>query len=233
MSVDKRGKLNIKYLSKQDFQKTQDSYELKLTSLGLNSEPDFCVIDGLTFEKQLMITGNYSGEIIIRNCYFFRGITVNSCGVVTLENSKLTNCASLVICSNNLIIKNISINNHPKISDVPLNIMVNDGLYIINSVLGSEHHSPCLYVNKSLSLTNSMIIGEEINCYADSLISDDFSSIFATTKVELIVASLSNIKITTPAIVYNNYDNHSETNEVVDYFIKDSKNIKIRKRRLN
>lgn len=199
-----------------------EKYRLIIECLGINCryrdlakaynlyKPIIYIIDGLEVDKKKTIINGYGDcDIIIKNCKFNHGLSVNiNDGECTLMETFIESFDLLSIYAKKININNmdININNVIKFIDkVDAVIKAWEELNITDSNIGNREEKPTISLNskKNLNIINSSIASDELDIRAENINTDDTSFISACDKINIEAKNIKISKIKTPSLIVN------------------------------
>jgi len=223
--VEKKDRL-VCYVNKKRCKK--EKLEYKISCLGNENEniakkynlnkPICYVLDGINFDKQTYIFGWDNCEIYIKNCSFPMGTYIKVNGKCTIENTDIKDINLLMISADELILKDIDLNNFFKyFANLKVIIGATNKMEIINSKIGREKEkiNLSLLSQNELKVVNSKVAGDIVECKANEMNCDDQSSISASKKLTLKVNEFEKINIISPNILLNGNNIYNKDKSLV------------------
>lgn len=230
------------YVKRSKVKKKDYNYTIACFGIGENEDrkkiakaykldkPICYVIDGLEFKKhQVYVFGYNDCEVIIKNCSFGLDLCVHVNGKCTLDNTDIKTFSYLSISANELVIKNMSSDQIEVIgSKSHIGFGANDKIDVIDSNVGNKKKNirVSFTATNGLNISNSSIIGKEVECESSIINVDENSSLAASDKVDLKTNDFNPINIDAPIIVLNGEKLVNNKGKVVFRKITDSLELK-------
>jgi len=199
--------------------------ETQLANAYKLNKPIFYVFDGLKFKKnKVFIKGDNNCEVIIKNCSFGLDLDVFIDGKCILDNTYINTLFYSIISANNLVIKKIDAITYKTY----IEFYANDKINVIDSNIGNKKKNVkvSFIAANGLNITNSNIVGNEIECKSHRINSDKKSSLTAEDKVILKTDDFNPMNITAPKIVLNGEEIANEKESVIIKKITDPLTLK-------
>lgn len=197
------------------------SDEQELADIYHINKPICYVFDKMDFKNNhICIFGYDDCEVIVKDCRFEYGLSVHISGDCILDNNYIEPfLGQFSVGADNLILKNLKINNKYKLIGEKLGIVIGttEDLDIIDCEIGklNEKTSIALFSTDKMNIVNSKINGNVVKCGAANFQVDKDSEINASSKIEIEAGEFSEIKVNTPKVVCNGRIFNSEDGNVV------------------
>lgn len=211
------------YVNKRKLKKKDYSYVIACHGISENNKqlaneynlnkPICYVIDGLEFKKDMVCIFGYNDcEVFIKKCHFCYQLYARINGKCNLENTDIESLRLLQISADELVIKNMNMNNHFSLSsDLNISLGATEKLDIIDSNIGKVNEKTRVSIisggtitsNGKLNLVNSKISGDKVECITNKMVSDNNSKIIAKDKIDLSIDDFEKINIISPTIIFN------------------------------
>lgn len=227
--VEEEDKL-ICYVKQKNLNKERYSYTIPCVGINKNNQklankfnlnkPICYIIDGINTEtRKVYIFGYNNAEVIIRNCKFNFGASINVNKKCTLENTHIRIFHLLTIRANDLIIKNMNINHEMSLINKNLQISISaEKLSIINSNIGEKINSVKAHIESDeINMINSKIMGNEITVKSKLAEIDNNSSLTALKNANIKIDTFNKLNILSQVITLNGKDisNYGKNIELV------------------
>lgn len=167
----------------------------------------YYIFDDLDFNNNEITIFGYgdNSEIVIKNCKFNYGLTINALGNCTVDNCYIASQCNLNFHAKNLTFKNMNINNTLKYAgfDLQVSFSAEQNLSIENCNIGkmNEKIKVFLYSLQNINLFNTKIVADIVKCSTKTLDSYNSSSVKAKEKIEIEGEILNNLSMVAPVIV--------------------------------
>ena len=167
----------------------------------------YYIFDDLDFNNNEITIFGYgdNSEIVIKNCKFNYGLTINALGNCTVDNCYIASQCNLNFHAKNLTFKNMNINNTLKYVgfDLQVSFSAEQNLSIENCNIGkmNEKIKVFLYSLQNINLFNTKIVADIVKCSTKTLDSYNSSSVKAKEKIEIEGEILNNLSMVAPVIV--------------------------------
>lgn len=167
----------------------------------------YYIFDDLDFNNNEITIFGYgdNSEIVIKNCKFNYGLTINALGNCTVDNCYIASQCNLNFHAKNLTFKNMDVNNTLKYAGFDLQVSFNaeENLSLENCNIGkmNEKIKVFLYSLQNINLFNTKIVADIVKCSTKTLDSYNSSSVKAKEKIEIEGEILNNLSMVAPVIV--------------------------------
>lgn len=167
----------------------------------------YYIFDDLDFNNNEITIFGYgdNSEIVIKNCKFNYGLTINALGNCTVDNCYIASQCNLNFHAKNLTFKNMNINNTLKYAgfDLQVSFSAEQNLSIENCNIGkmNEKIKVFLYSLQNINLFNIKIVADTVKCSTKTLNSYNSSSVKAKEKIEIEGEILNNLSMVASVIV--------------------------------
>lgn len=193
--------------------------DLKVLAKKFKLDKTICyVLDDIDFSNHKDILGYNNCEVIIKNCKFNFGTFIHINGKCTLEDTIIKDYNSLSIGADELIIKNMNLNNPYSLAGRHLNmgISAKKSIKIIDSNIGKKDNKieVDLLSTDDLEIINSKISGNEVECKSNKINIDEKSTLAASDKVDIETEDFNSINVSSPVIILNGEEVHKEKEKV-------------------
>ena len=151
----------------------------------------YYIFDNLDFSNNEITIFGYgvNSEIIIKNCKFIYGLTINSLGNCIVDNCYIASQCNLNFHAKNLTFKNMDVNNTLKYAgfDLQVSFSAEENLSLENCNIGkmNEKIKVFLYSLQNINLFNTKIVADIVKCSTKTLDSYNSSSVKAKEKIEI------------------------------------------------
>lgn len=183
-----------------------DEKQKKLAEAYNLNKPICYVIDGIEFKHTVYIFGYNNCEIVVKNCKLGITPTIRVNGKCTVENSNIITFSYLSLSANELVIKNMDLDQIRIVSkESTLGFGGVNKIDIINSNIGSKDKdvSVSMLTKNKINIINSNIYGEEIICESNEINVDEKSTLNGNQKVVIKTKEFNQINVNTPVIFLN------------------------------
>lgn len=167
----------------------------------------YYIFDDLDFNNNEITIFGYgdNSEIVIKNCKFNYGLTINALGNCTVDNCYIASQCNLNFHAKNLTFKNMDVNNTLKYAgfDLQVSFSAEENLSLENCNIGkmNEKIKVFLYSLQNINLFNTKIVADIVKCSTKTLNSYNSSSVKAKEKIEIEGEILNNLSMVAPVIV--------------------------------
>lgn len=167
----------------------------------------YYIFDDLDFNNNEITIFGYgdNSEIVIKNCKFNYGLTINALGNCTVDNCYIASQCNLNFHAKNLTFKNMDVNNTLKYAgfDLQVSFSAEENLSLENCNIGkmNEKIKVFLYSLQNINLFNTKIVADIVKCSTKTLDSYNSSSVKAKEKIEIEGEILNNLSMVAPVIV--------------------------------
>lgn len=167
----------------------------------------YYIFDDLDFNNNEITIFGYgdNSEIVIKNCKFNYGLTINALGNCTVDNCYIASQCNLNFHAKNLTFKNMDVNNTLKYAGFDLQVSFNaeENLSLENCNIGkmNEKIKVFLYSLQNINLFNTKIVADIVKCSTKTLDSHNSSSVKAKEKIEIEGKILNNLSMVASVIV--------------------------------
>lgn len=167
----------------------------------------YYIFDDLDFNNNEITIFGYgdNSEIVIKNCKFNYGLTINALGNCTVDNCYIASQCNLNFHAKNLTFKNMDVNNTLKYAgfDLQVSFSAEENLFLENCNIGkmNEKIKVFLYSLQNMNLFNTKIVADIVKCSTKTLDSYNSSSVKAKEKIEMEGEILNNLSMVAPVIV--------------------------------
>lgn len=167
----------------------------------------YYIFDDLDFNNNEITIFGYgdNSEIVIKNCKFNYGLTINALGNCTVDNCYIASQCNLNFHAKNLTFKNMDVNNTLKYAgfDLQVSFSAEENLSLENCNIGkmNEKIKVFLYSLQNINLFNTKIVADIVKCSTKILDSYNSSSVKAKEKIEIEGEILNNLSMVAPVIV--------------------------------
>lgn len=167
----------------------------------------YYIFDDLDFNNNEITIFGYgdNSEIVIKNCKFNYGLTINALGNCTVDNCYIASQCNLNFHAKNLTFKNMDVNNTLKYAgfDLQVSFSAEENLSLENCNIGkmNEKIKVFLYSLQNINLFNTKIVADIVKCSTKTLDSYNSSSVKAKEKIEIEGEILNNLSMVAPGIM--------------------------------
>lgn len=167
----------------------------------------YYIFDDLDFNNNEITIFGYgdNSEIVIKNCKFNYGLTINALGNCTVDNCYIASQCNLNFHAKNLTFKNMDVNNTLKYAgfDLQVSFSAEENLSLENCNIGkmNEKIKVFLYSLQNINLFNTKIVADIVKCSTKTLNAYNSSSVKAKEKIEIEGEILNNLSMVAPVIV--------------------------------
>lgn len=167
----------------------------------------YYIFDDLDFNNNEITIFGYgdNSEIVIKNCKFNYGLTINALGNCTVDNCYIASQCNLNFHAKNLTFKNMDVNNTLKYAgfDLQVSFSAEENLSLENCNIGkmNEKIKVFLYSLQNINLFNTKIVADTVKCSTKTLNSYNSSSVKAKEKIEIEGEILNNLSMVAPVIM--------------------------------
>ena len=170
------------------------------------NKPICYVFDSIDLSENKRIFGYNNCEVIIKNCKFNFRPFIHINGKCTLEDIIIKDYNLLIIGADELIIKNMNLNNLYLFAGRHsyAKIDAKKSIKIIDSNIGKEDIAINLGLfTDDLEIINSKISGDDVECKSKKINIDENSTLSASNKVEIEADDFNSINVSSPVIILN------------------------------
>ena len=197
------------------------SDEQELADIYHINKPICYVFDKMDFKNDhICIFGYDDCEVIVKDCNFEYGLSVHTSGDCILDGDYMEPfLGQFSVGADNIILKNLKINNKYKLIGEKLQIVIGatENIDIIDCEIGklNEKTSIAIFSTKAMNIIDSKINGNVVKCGAANFQIDKDSEINASSKIEIEAGEFSEIKVKAPKVVCNNRVFNTEDGNIV------------------
>lgn len=167
----------------------------------------YYIFDDLDFNNNEITIFGYgdNSEIVIKNCKFNYGLTINALGNCTVDNCYIASQCNLNFHAKNLTFKNMDVNNTLKYAgfDLQVSFSAEENLSLENCNIGkmNEKIKVFLYSLQNINLFNTKIVADIVKCSTKTLNAYNSSLVKAKEKIEIEGEILNNLSMVASVIV--------------------------------
>lgn len=167
----------------------------------------YYIFDDLDFNNNEITIFGYgdNSEIVIKNCKFNYGLTINALGNCTVDNCYIASQCNLNFHAKNLTFKNMDVNNTLKYAgfDLQVSFSAEENLSLENCNIGkmNEKIKVFLYSLQNINLFNTKIVADIVKCSTKTLNAYNSSLVKAKEKIEIEGKILNNLSMVASVIV--------------------------------
>ena len=188
----------------------------KLVKLYKLNKPIYYIFDNIDlFTRQIRIGGYNHANIIIKNCNFNLGGSIDTDGECVIDNSSIRGFHYFSIHANDLTIKNdANIENTFDHGYILLKAINN--LQITDTTLGAKEKNTKFMLDSDhrLDIKNSKVFGKLIECNAPVVTADDETTLNATGRVIVDTEYFNHIRVLAPTVLLADKEYQTDNKEV-------------------